>query len=136
MKEACWYCVKLATVVLLVLAVVGFVFAEPIVAIFQSHPMVIEVGIAALRMQCLTFPLAAWIVMSNIMSHTIGKAVRASFLAMSLQGLFFIPAVLLLPKFFGIWGVEISQAVADAISFAFSIPLQLSLLRELKDDAH
>ena len=50
---------------------------------------------------------------------------------MARQGLFFVPAVLILPKILGLTGVEISQTVADLISFAFSIPLQVSLLREM-----
>lgn len=133
-KEAFWFCVKLSTVVLLALAAAGYAFAPQIVRVFRTDDAVVSVGVAALRMQCITFPLAAWIVMSNMMSQTIGKAVRASFLAMARQGLFFIPAVLILPKFLGIFGVEISQAVADAVSFLFSIPLQVSLLRELRED--
>ena len=75
--------------------------------------------------------LAAWIVMCNMMSQTIGKAFRASFLAMARQGLFFVPAVLILPKMLGLTGVEMSQTAADLISFAFSIPLQASLLKEM-----
>lgn len=133
-KEAFWFCVKLSTAVLLLLAVAGYAFAPQIVRVFRTDDAVVSVGVAALRMQCITFPLAAWIVMSNMMSQTIGKAVRASFLAMARQGLFFIPAVLILPKFLGIFGVEISQAVADAVSFLFSIPLQVSLLCELRED--
>ena len=69
--------------------------------------------------------------MCNMMSQTIGKAFRASFLAMARQGLFFVPAVLILPKLLGLTGVEISQTAADLISFAFSIPLQASLLKEM-----
>lgn len=130
-KEAFWFCVLSSTGFLVALAIVGYIFAGPIVAVFRDDPAVIEVGVAALRMQCLTFPLAAWIVMCNMMSQTIGKAFRASFLAMARQGLFFVPAVLILPKLLGLTGVEISQAVADLISFAFSIPLQVSLLREM-----
>lgn len=130
-KDAFWFCVRLSTVVLTVLAVIGFVFAPQIVSIFRDDIEVITVGTVALKMQCVTFPLAAWIVMCNMMSQTIGKAVRASFLAMSRQGLFFIPAVLLLPQFMGILGVEIAQALADVISFAVAIPLQISLLREM-----
>ena len=130
-KEAFWFCVLSSTGFLVVLAIVGYAFAGPIVAVFRDDPAVIEVGVAALRMQCLTFPLAAWIVMCNMMSQTIGKAFRASFLAMARQGLFFVPAVLILPKLLGLTGVELSQTVADLISFAFSIPLQASLLREM-----
>ena len=130
-KEAFWFCVLSSTGFLVALAIVGYIFAGPIVAVFRDDAKVIEVGVAALRMQCLTFPLAAWIVMCNMMSQTIGKAFRASFLAMARQGLFFVPAVLILPKLLGLTGVEMSQTAADLISFAFSIPLQASLLKEM-----
>ena len=133
-KEAFWFCVKLSTIVLVVLAVVGFVFSPQIVSIFRDDPEVIAVGKIAMKMQCITFPLAAWIVMCNMMTQTIGKAVRASFLAMARQGLFFIPAVLILPRLFGIFGLEISQAVADVITFALAIPLQIKTLKEMDEE--
>lgn len=131
-REGFWFCVKLSTAVLLVLAAACFAFAPAIVSLFQDDPGVIEVGRIALRLQCITFPLAGWIVMSNMMSQTIGKAIPASFLAMARQGLFFIPAVLILPHCLGILGVELSQAVADAITIAVAIPLQLKIMREMK----
>jgi len=130
-KEAFWFCVKLSAVVLVVLAAVGFTFAPQIVSIFRDDPDVIAVGKVALRMQCLAFPLAAWVVMCNMMTQTIGKAVRASILAMSRQGLFFIPTVLILPRIFGIFGLEISQTIADIISFAVAVPLQIKTLKEM-----
>ena len=133
-KEAFWFCGKLSTIVLLVLAIVGFTFSPQIVSIFRDDPEVIAVGKIAMKMQCITFPLAAWIVMCNMMTQTIGKAVRASFLAMARQGLFFIPAVLILPRLFGLFGLEISQAVADVITFALAIPLQRKTLKEMDDE--
>jgi len=63
--------------------------------------------------------------------QTIGKSVRASFLAMARQGVFFIPAVLILPHLLGLFGLQISQAIADVITFAVSVPLQLSVFREM-----
>ena len=51
---------------------------------------------------------------------------------MARQGLFFIPVVLILPHCLGILGVELSQAVADAITIAVAIPLQLKIMREMK----
>ena len=66
-----------------------------------------------------------------MMLQTIGKSFRASLLAMSRQGLFFIPAVLLLPALIGIQGVEIAQPIADVCSFVLAIPLQLSVLHEM-----
>ena len=131
-KEAFWFCVILSTVVLAGLACVGLIFAPPILSVFSSGESdVLTIGARALRFQCATFPLAAWIVMCNMMTQTIGKAVRASFLAIARQGLFFIPAVLILPRIFGITGLLLAQPTADVITFLFAIPLQISLLKEM-----
>ena len=135
-KEAFWFCVKLSTVVLVVLAVIGFTFSPSIVALFRDDPEVIAVGKVALKMQCITFPLAAWIVMCNMMTQTIGKALRASFLSIARQGLFFIPAILILPHLFGIFGLEMSQAVADVVTFSLAIPLQIKTLKEMDAEEH
>ena len=134
-KEAFWFCVKLSTVVLVVLAAIGFTFSPSVVALFRDDPEVIAVGKVALKMQCITFPLAAWIVMCNMMTQTIGKALRASFLSIARQGLFFIPAILILPHLFGIFGLEMSQAVADVVTFALAIPLQVKTLKEMDAEA-
>ena len=77
------------------------------------------------------FPLNAWIVMCNMSMQTMGKAVRASFLAAARQGFIFIPLILILPHFFGETGVQITQMLSDICTFLVSIPLQFSLLREL-----
>lgn len=131
-KEAFWFCVKTATGFLCAAALIGFIFAPGLVGFFRKGDAeVLSIGSAALRAQCVTFPLSAWIVMCNMEMQTIGKSVRASFLAMARQGLFFVPAVLILPRLFGLLGLEISQAVADAITFLAAIPLQIGVLREM-----
>ena len=132
MKQAFWFCVKSATIFLCCAAVLAFAFAPQLVAVFRKGDAdVAAIGATALRAQCFTFPLSAWIVLCNMMMQTIGKSVRASFLAMARQGLFFVPAVLILPRLFGLFGLEISQAVADVITFLVAIPLQLSVFREM-----
>lgn len=131
-KEAFWFCVKGATAFLCCAAVLGFAFAPALVAFFRRGDAdVAAIGAVALRAQCVTFPLSAWITMSNMMMQTIGKSVRASILAMARQGLFFIPAVLILPRLFGLSGLQISQAVADVVTFALAVPLEFSVLREM-----
>lgn len=132
-REGFWFCVKYATVFLLVVSIVGAVFAPQIVAIFRKGDEdVIAVGTLALRLQCLTFPLMSWIVMSNMMLQSIGKAMKASILAAARQGLFFIPLVLILPRLFGLFGIEVCQTVSDVCSFVLSVPLCMSVLNEMK----
>lgn len=136
-KAAFWFCVRTATIFLCFVAVLGFIFAPGLVGFFRKGDAeVLSIGSAALRAQCVTFPLSAWIVMCNMEMQTIGKSAKASFLAMARQGLFFVPAVLILPRLFGLFGLEISQAVADAITFAAAIPLQISVLREMDEGVH
>ena len=87
-------------------AVFGFIYAEEIVALFRDDADVIVVGATAFRWQLLTYPLGAVVMYSNMMMQTIRKPIRASILSAARQGIFFIPAILIMPQLFGIQGVE------------------------------
>lgn len=128
-----WFCVKVGSIFLLVCAVLGMGFAEEIVSVFRKgDPDVIAVGAAALRWQFITFPLGAWIVVSNMMLQTIRKPVKATILSSARQGLFFIPLIFILPYYLGLQGVEMCQATADLLTFLLAIPLTGSVLNEMK----
>lgn len=131
-RRAFWFCVRTAGGVLVLLSVAGYVFAPQLVSLFRDDPTVIEIGTTALRWQCITFPLSTWIVLSNMMMQNLGMAWRAMLLALARQGLFFIPMVLVLPRFFGIVGVEAAQAASDLLTFLIAIPLQCSALQQLR----
>lgn len=132
-REGFYFCVKYAFVFLVVVSLLCGIFAPNIVALFRKEDVeVIETGSLALRLQCITFPLNAWIVMSNMMLQSIGKALKASIVAGARQGYFFIPFILILPLCFGLLGVQMTQAVADVSTLVLSIPLTLSVLKEMK----
>lgn len=131
-KHSFVFCVKYASIFLVIFAVILFICAPWIIPQFQKEdPQVISIGIRALRCQAVTFPLMAWVVMSNMMTQTIGKVYKASLLAMSRQGIMFIPCVLILPLFLDIWGLLLAQPAADMLSFALALPLQISEMHEL-----
>ena len=131
-REGFWFCVKVGTAFLSVVAIFGFIYAEEVVALFRDDAEVIVVGAATFRWQLLTYPLGAVVMYSNMMMQTIRKPIRASVLSAARQGIFFIPAILIMPRLFGMEGVEATQAVADLLSFLLAIPLCGSVLRELK----
>lgn len=134
--EAYWFCLKVAAVLLLVLSLLGFTFAPNIMQLFRAEdPTVIEIGSFALRAQCVTFPFMSLVVMSNMLLQTIGKNKEASLLALSRQGLFFLPAILILPHYLDMLGVQISQPIADAITFCIALPLAIKVLKELEEQA-
>ena len=72
------------------------------------------------------------IVISNMFLQSIGKGVRATILASCRSGLFMIPAVLILPRLLGLFGVEISQTCSDICTLLITIPLTFPVLREMR----
>ena len=129
-KEGFKFCVKYATIVLVGIGVVAYIFAPNIIAAFSKDPSAITVGVAALRFQAFTLPLSGAIVISNMMLQSIGKGVKASITASARNGICFIPMILILPTFLGITGVEMAQACADVLSMFVAVPLAVSELRK------
>lgn len=131
--EAFWFCVKYSFLFLLIIGAGGIVFAPQLVSLFRKGDLeVIEVGTAALRYQAAVIPLNSWIVMCNMMLQSIGKGLKASIVASARQGLCFLPLIFILPYFFGLTGVEICQMVSDILTLAISVPIGLSVIREMK----
>ena len=95
---------------------------------------VISVGTAALRYSVIAFPLSAWIIMCNMMLQSIGKGVKASIVSSARQGIFFLPLIAILPYFFGLTGVEVCQAVSDVFALTVSIPIGMSVIKEMKEE--
>ena len=106
-------------------------FASPIIRFFRNDPEVIAVGTVALRAQAVSLPLMATIVITNMMLQACGKGVKASIASAARNGIFFIPLILILPRLFGLFGVEISQACADILSFILAIPFAVSELKKM-----
>ena len=132
-RRGFWFCIKVSTLCLLVISALGYCFAPNLIALFRDDAQVITYGAAALRYQCLTMCLHGWVVMSNMMQQSMGKTVPATFLSIARQGLFFIPLVWVLNGLMGFTGIQLSQPAADAITFLCAVPIQLHVLRGMRN---
>lgn len=130
-KKGFRFCVKASFGSLVIISILGFLFAPELVRLFRDHPDVIACGTAALRFQCLTFPAQSWIVMSTMMEQNIGRTIPATFLSVARQGLFFTPAVLILPLLLGITGIQMAQSVADFLTLLCAVPIHIHVLRSM-----
>lgn len=131
--EAFWFCVKVAVIMLTVFGIVSFGISRPIVTAFRREDLqVIEIGTLALRLQLLTMPFQAWVIMVNMLTQSIGYGFRASLVAMGRQGLFLIPALLIFPKLFGILGLQMAQPIADMLTFVLATVIVSGILKELR----
>lgn len=130
--EAYWFCVKVAVVMLTCFGAAAFIFSRPIITTFRREDAdVIRIGTLALRLQLLTMPFQAWVIMVNMLTQSIGYGFRASLVAMGRQGLFLIPSLLILPRLSGLFGLQISQPVADMLTFVMSTVIVAGILKEL-----
>jgi len=132
-KKGFWFCFKSSTGFLVLIALAGFIFAPQLISVFRDDPDVIAIGATALRFQWVTFCFHGWIVMSSMMTQTIGLTGPATFLAVARQGLFFIPLVWILSSAFGLPGIQMTQAAADLLTLVVSIPIQITAMRHMTD---
>ncbi len=130
-KKGFWFCVKWGTVFMFAAGVLCFIFAPQIIRFFRNDDAVVEIGKVALRAQAIALPLSAATVISNMMLQSIGKGVKASISSSARNGIFFIPLILILPHFMGIFGVEITQSIADVLALCLSLPMAMSEIRKM-----
>ena len=132
-REAYRFCIKVATVILLVLAAVSFLAAEPIVTVFRrDDPEVIRIGTLALQLQMCSMPLWGMYTMTNMLTQSIGYGVRATIIAAARQGIFLIHVLLVLPGMLGLLGIQCAQPVSDALSFLLALFIGLGTCRKLR----
>ncbi len=130
-KQGFWFCIKVGTAFLIVCTIVGFLFTEQIISVFRDDIDVVSIGSEALRYQLYTYPIGAFILLSNMMMQTINRPWQANLMASARRGLFFIPLIILLPFFFGLKGVEMCQAVSDVFTLLLAMPLVASVFRRM-----
>jgi len=111
------------------------IFSDDLIGLFRDDAKVIEIGTRALRLQALaTLVLPPCMVIEMLFQST-GKRLNASILSSMRNGLFFIPALLILPKFRGIAGIQESQPLSLLVSVPFFVMFAAAFFRRLpKED--
>jgi len=115
-------------------AVVLFIFAEPLVGIFNKEAdlEVLRLGILCARLQCVTLVIHSMESVICMFYAGTGKARLSLLMATARQGYCFIPVVLIVPFLFGAEGVAACQACADFLMLAVAFPLGIKAFRIIK----
>ena len=132
-REGFFFCLKYGLLFLTFSAVFLIIFAEPVVRFFRDDLAVTAVGTVALRAQSIALPLLPVSVLTNMLLQSIGQGFKASITSAARSGIFFIPLILILPRLFGLFGVEITQACSDILASALAIPMVIPELKKLKE---
>ena len=99
----------------LIFAVIFF-FAESIPNVFSDNQYVANHAPTALRCVFVALPIVGIQLIGAAYFQAIGKALPALLLTLSRQGIFFIPLLFILPRFYGVDGVWMAFPIADVLS--------------------
>ena len=125
---------KLAVIAATAVACIGFaitkLFPVQLISVFNSKDTeLLEFGTRAISIFLIFLPIIGFQIVSANYFQAVGKPKHAAFLSLSRQVLILIPALLILPRFFGLDGLLMAGPAADLTS---SIVTGIFLLRELK----
>ena len=104
---------KSATIIATILFIVIMIFTPSIAKIFTNDQELIDKTIPALRISFIATPLIAINLIGSAYFQATGKAMSALLLALSKQGFFLVPLILLLPRLLGINGIWMAFPIAD-----------------------
>lgn len=120
------FTVQLCSIILIIISITFYALAPDIIRLFRSEDAeLVKIGTEVLRWQCLSFPLIGLNTATNMMYQTVRKTFVATLLSVGRQGLFFIPTIIILPHFIGLQGVEMTQAIADTLTFLMTLPFAI-----------
>lgn len=110
------FALKGSILLAVIVEAVYILLARPIIGIFNGNPVIIGYGRWLLISQVALFPAFGLCYMMTITFQTIGESGYGLFMAAIRQGLFYAPAILLLPGLLGIMGIYLAQPVADVLT--------------------
>lgn len=107
-------------------------FPGNIVSFFIDEPETLSLGTSFIRIACLATPLMVTNVQMNYTFQAMGKGTRSLVLSSCRQGLVNIPLLLIMNRFFGMYGIVWTQFIADAITLIISFSLYAGIYKKLR----
>lgn len=109
-------------------------FPEAFIRIFSHHPEIIRDGIPALRLYFFGFFMMSLQMTGQAIAVGLGKSKQAVFFSIFRKVLIVVPLTIILPKFIGINGVFIAEAISNFIGGgACYITMWLTIGKNLKN---
>lgn len=124
------FALKGSMLLTVLVAALYIIFAKPLISLFNGNPVIVDYGRWLLISQVALYPAFGLCYMMTITYQTIGASRYGLFLSMIRQGLFYIPFILILPKFLGVNGIYLSQPAADILTIIACV-LSISSMKKL-----
>lgn len=124
------YSLMLSVMVAMVCSTLLIIFAENILGLFRATDAVVAYGVQGLRFYSIAMIFLAVTNTIGVFYQAIGKGKESLLLAIARQGLFFIPALFIMPQFLGATGILSAQLAADLATFVLSSIMFLRFIKK------
>ena len=114
----------------LIFWLVFLIIPEQVLGLFLKNKELISLGRTNAMLAMSLFPLSAIMIINLTLFQALGKAKYAGMLVIARQFLLYIPAVLILPLFFGTRGVWISSPIIDTLVTVLSAFIVIKLFKK------
>ena len=114
----------------LIFWLVFLIMPEQVLGLFLKNKELISLGRTNAMLAISLFPLSAIMIINLTLFQALGKAKYAGMLVIARQFLLYIPAVLILPVFFGTRGVWISSPIIDTLVTVLSAFIVIKLFKK------
>lgn len=114
--ESVRFALKDSIILTLLVELVYILLSKPLIMCFNQNPVIINYGKWLPISQVALYPAFGLCYMMTITYQTIGFSNYGLFLSLIRQGLFYIPFILILPKFMGVMGIYLTQPLADILT--------------------
>jgi putative MATE family efflux protein len=121
-----------STIFCTIFALICIIFAHQIIRLFSVDQDVLSIGKLSIWAVSSLFPFFGYQIITAVLFTAIGDGVPAAILSLARQGLFLIPAIILLPRFYGLYGVIFSQTLADFLTIFLTLIMSFRIIRKLK----
>ncbi|SHJ80008.1 MATE family efflux transporter [Hespellia stercorisuis] len=134
LNEAIRISILMSTGFCMVFGITSFLLAPHIVSLFTKDDLdMIRIGIFALRANSISFMLFGFYTVYSFLFLVMGKAKEGCFLGACRQGICFLPAILILPRLFGLNGILFAQPVADILTVLITIVMAVRFQKDTHD---
>ena len=104
-------------------SMIGVLFAPGLIGLFRDDAEVIQIGTTAFRLVCVAMPFASFVSNTSTMFQLIGRPLPSTVLILCRQLFFYVPALLLLPLFLDLLGLQLSGPLADLLTACMALPM-------------
>lgn len=125
------FAVKGSMFLSILIEIIYIVFSHFLIKIFNQNPDIVHYGAWLLISQTALYPAFGICYMMTLTFQTINSAKHGLFLSTVRQGIFYIPFIIILPKYLDIRGIYFSQPLADI----FTVIICFCLIPKMKKTA-